>query len=206
MHTQCTLASPPYSTTRLTHTATPYRHMHVYTLPSEPPSRTLEGVGGVRRKGDTKSPPGRAPFPPSQLAHLGCACWVSPSHNQGAVGKCAHQKVLGPRGQPGISRRWYTHLQQCPPLPALFLAQRLTVLEVTAEKGFTVHLRPSPSHLHHQMFLVGEAVEKVRAYQSHTASWWPPAVFTASEPCAPTHCLWSRVFGGFQGIRTPLRI
>ena len=142
MHTQCTLALPPYSATVLTHTATPYRHMHVYTLPSEPPSRTLEGVGGVGRKGDTKSPPPREERPSHHHSLLtwGCACWASPSHNQGGVGKCAHQKVLQPRGQPGISRRWYTHPQQCPPLPALFLAQRLTVLEVTAEKGFAVHL------------------------------------------------------------------
>ena len=118
-----------------------------------------------------------------------------------------HQKVLRLRGQPGISRRMVHPPPSGPPLPALFLDQQLTVPEVTPGKDFTVHLlQPSPNHLHHQMFLVGKAVEKVRAYQRHTASWWPPSIFTASEPCAPIHCLWSRASGGFQGIRTPLRI
>ena len=97
---------------------------------------------------------------------------------------------------------------RAPQLPALFLGQQLTIPEVTAGKDFTVHLlQPSPNHLHHQMFPnVGKAVEKVRAYQRHTASWWPPSIFPASEPCGPKHCLWSRASGGFQGIRTPLRI
>ena len=212
MHTQCTwhtLHTPPHGS----HIHPPPTGTCMYARPSEPPLRTLEGVGEREGRGALVSPtpspphPGKSPLPTISACSPGDVLVGLPAIIRGGVDRCARQKVLRPRGQPGISRRMVHPPPSGPPLPALFLDQQLTVPEVTAGKDFTVHLlQPSPNHLHHQMFLVGKAVEKVRAYQRHTASWWPPSIFTASEPCAPTHFLWSRAFGGFQGIRTPLRI
>ena len=184
-HTHSRTPRPgPYPTLRHTaHTRTDTPHScrahALCTLPDKPPLRILEGAEGQERsEGSHVEPQTRSPQeePPPRRHGLfawGCVGWASPAIIRGGVGRGTDPKVLRPRGQPGVSRRTVHSPPTAPALPSpaqpSSCQSQRSQLERTPQFISSDH-HPTPDHLHHQMSPEGKAPEKVRAYQSRTAS------------------------------------